>query len=110
MNIDWRRYVRERLSPLDIAPEREVEIVAEIALHSRQSAPAGTAGVVAEQFHLQPRPRPKQRSRHDARHGRCRVTIRPGANAPTARSSLHDILDQRTPILLPIVYGVALTD
>jgi putative ABC transport system permease protein len=28
----WRRYVREQLPPLDIAPEREIEIVEELAL------------------------------------------------------------------------------
>jgi putative ABC transport system permease protein len=32
VNTDWRRYVRDRLPPLDIPPEREIEIVAELAL------------------------------------------------------------------------------
>jgi predicted permease len=30
--IDWREHVRRRLPPLDIAPEREIEIVDELAL------------------------------------------------------------------------------
>jgi hypothetical protein len=33
MNMnDWRRYVRDRLPPLDFSAEREIEIVDELAL------------------------------------------------------------------------------
>jgi hypothetical protein len=42
---DWRRYVREHLPALAVSPEREDEIIAELALELEQAyAEAVTAG------------------------------------------------------------------
>ena len=35
--MDWRQHVRERLGRLDVSPEREIEIVAELALQLEAS-------------------------------------------------------------------------
>ncbi len=48
MKIDWRRYVRDRLPPLDIPAEREIEIVDELALQLEAAYEAGLARGLTE--------------------------------------------------------------
>lgn len=51
--MNWRRFIREHLPPLDVAPEREIEIVEELAIQLEtifeRAIAAGAAPDVAQQ-------------------------------------------------------------